>query len=95
MDNQPGAGGINAANQMRSARPDGYTLALLSNGAAISVGLFKRLPYDPVKDFAPISSMGYFDFLFCGRGLAMINKGGQKPGPREEIAGAFPMSRAS
>jgi tripartite-type tricarboxylate transporter receptor subunit TctC len=64
VDNQPGAGGINAANVVRSARPDGYTLTLFGSGTAVSVGLFNKLPYDPVKDFTPISSMGYFDFLF-------------------------------
>jgi tripartite-type tricarboxylate transporter receptor subunit TctC len=65
IENLPGAGGINAANAVRNARPDGYTLALLSNGTAVSVGLFENLPFDPVKDFTPVSSMGYFDFLFC------------------------------
>jgi tripartite-type tricarboxylate transporter receptor subunit TctC len=68
IENQPGAGGITAARSVISAAPDGYTLALLSNGTAISVGLFKKLPFDPLKDFAPISSLGYFDFIFATGG---------------------------
>ena len=50
---------------MTSAAPDGYTLVLLTNGTAISVSLFQKLPYDPVKDFVPISSLGFFDFIFA------------------------------
>jgi len=38
---------------------------LLSNGTAISVSLFSQLPYDPLKDFTPISSLGFFDFVFA------------------------------
>jgi tripartite-type tricarboxylate transporter receptor subunit TctC len=48
-----------------SSPPDGYTLALLSNGTAVSVSLFKKLPFDPLKDFAAISSLGTFDFIFA------------------------------
>lgn len=65
VENQPGAGGIAAARTVISSPPDGHTLALLSNGTAISVSLFNKLPYDPLKDFAPISSLGYFDFVFA------------------------------
>jgi tripartite-type tricarboxylate transporter receptor subunit TctC len=64
IENQAGAGGIAAARSVKSSSPDGYTLALLSNGTAVSVPLFKTLPFDPLKDFAPISSLGYFDFFF-------------------------------
>src|ERR1700710_2189091 len=60
----PGAGGITAARAVLSSPPDGYTLALLSNGTAISVSLFKSLNFNPVTDFIPVSSMGYFDFIF-------------------------------
>ncbi len=63
IENTPGAGGIAAARAALSAAPDGYTLALLSNGTAVSVSLFKSLPFDPLKDFVPISSLGYFDFV--------------------------------
>src|SRR3979490_2029858 len=65
VENQPGAGGIAAARTVISSPPDGYTLALLSNGIAISVSLFKKLPFDPLKDFAPVSSLGFFDLIFA------------------------------
>jgi tripartite-type tricarboxylate transporter receptor subunit TctC len=65
VENQAGAGGITAARTVISSPPDDYTLALLSNGTAVSVSLFKKLPFDPLKDFAAISSLGYFDFIFA------------------------------
>src|ERR1700712_3860547 len=64
IENMPGAGGINAARAVLSSPADGYTLALLSNGTAISVSLFKDLRFNPLTDFAPVSSLGYFDFIF-------------------------------
>lgn len=64
VENQPGAGGITAARAALQGGADGYTLALFTNGTAISASLFKKLPFDPVKDFAPVSSLGFFDFLF-------------------------------
>ncbi len=68
VENQAGAGGIVAARTVTSSPADGHTLALLSNGTAVSVSLFKKLPYDPIKDFAPISSLGTFDFVFATSG---------------------------
>ena len=61
VDNRPSAGSIVASQAVATAKPDGYTLLLMSNGNAVSVGLFKKLPYDPVKDFAPVSLLGSFD----------------------------------
>lgn len=61
VDNRPSAGSIVASQAVATARPDGYTLLLMSNGNAVSVGLFRKLPYDTRKDFAPISTLGYFD----------------------------------
>ncbi len=65
VENQPGAGGIAAARTVIASPPDGHTLALLSNGTAVSVSLFKKLPFDPLKDFTPISSLGFFDFILA------------------------------
>jgi tripartite-type tricarboxylate transporter receptor subunit TctC len=63
VDNMPGAGGIRASETVAKAEPDGYTLLLLTNGNAVSQALFKSLPYDPVHDFAMISTVGYFSMV--------------------------------
>ncbi len=61
--NQPGAGGITAATAVARAAPDGYTLLLVSGQNAFSPSLFKSLPYDPVKSFSMVSTLGRFHFL--------------------------------
>jgi tripartite-type tricarboxylate transporter receptor subunit TctC len=61
VDNRPSAGSIVGASAVAKAAPDGYTLLLMSNANAVSTGLFKKLPFDVVKDFTPISTLGTFD----------------------------------
>jgi tripartite-type tricarboxylate transporter receptor subunit TctC len=61
IENKPGAGGVVAGDAVAKAEPDGHTLLLMSNGTAVSAGLFKSLPFDTLKDFAPISTLGTFD----------------------------------
>ena len=60
IENKPSAGSIVASQAVATARPDGHTLLLMSNANAVSVGLFRKLPYDPVKDFTPVSMLGSF-----------------------------------
>lgn len=61
IENKPGAGGIAAGELVAKSEPDGSTLLLMSNGTAVSANLFKSLPFDTVKDFAPVSTLGFFD----------------------------------
>ena len=69
IDNKPGAGSIVASQAVARAAPDGQTLLLMSNGHAVSVGLFRKLGYDPQRDFAPISTLGFFDLgIFTATG---------------------------
>jgi len=65
VENRPSAGQVVATEAVMKAEPDGYTLLWLNQGHAVSVSMFKSLPYDPVRDFAPISTVGFF-------GLALL-----------------------
>ena len=87
IENQPSPGGINAARAALQGGTDGYSLALFSNGTAVAAGLFKNLRYDPVKEFAPVSALGYFDFVFATGGESrfktlgeLLAEGRAKPG---------------
>jgi len=72
IDNRPSGGGIAAAQAVAQSPADGYTLIVLTNGTAISVSLYKALPFDPVKDFVPISSVAYFDLVLLVDGKSPI-----------------------
>ena len=69
VDNRPSAGSIVASQAVASAAPDGHTLLLMSNGHAVAPSLFRKLPFDAQKDFAPICLLARFDLaLFVAAG---------------------------
>jgi tripartite-type tricarboxylate transporter receptor subunit TctC len=55
VENMGGAGGNTAAGQVARATPDGYTIMAISTGFVVNPSLYAKVPYDPIKDFAPIS----------------------------------------
>ena len=60
VDNRAGAGGSTGTDQVAKSAPDGKTLVMGTVGThAINAGLFRRLPYDPMRDFAPVAFVGY------------------------------------
>ena len=65
IDNKPSAGGIIAGEQVAKSDPDGHTILLISSGTAVSASLFKALPFDTRKDFAPLSKLATFDLAIA------------------------------
>jgi tripartite-type tricarboxylate transporter receptor subunit TctC len=68
VENKAGAQGSIAAAEVAKAAPDGYTLMVTTNTPqAANVSLFKKLNYDPVKDFAPVARLGTISFMLMVR----------------------------
>jgi len=55
VENRAGAGGNTGTAAVATSPPDGHTLIVVSTGFMVNVSLYAKVPYDPVKDFAPIS----------------------------------------
>ena len=65
IDNRAGAGGNIAAEVTAKAAPDGYTLLQANVAHAISASLYRKLPYDIVKDFTPVTQLASIPFLLA------------------------------
>jgi len=73
VENQGGAGGnIGMGNAARAA-PDGYTLAVVSSSYMVNPGLYEKIPYDPVKDFVPITIAAYAPNLLAVNPAMPVN----------------------
>ena len=66
VENKPGAGTNIGSTEVARAEPDGYTLLLASSANAANMSLYKDMRYDAVKDFVPVSLLGYTPMVLVG-----------------------------
>jgi tripartite-type tricarboxylate transporter receptor subunit TctC len=87
VEARPGAGGTLATAAVAKSEPDGYTLMMINDNHALNPSVFKNMPYDSVKDFAPIGFVGYTPLILVANGALpmhsvkdLIEAAKQKPG---------------
>src|SRR2546430_14978256 len=90
VDNRPGASGAIAAEHVAKSEPDGYTLFFTTVGAvAINPALHSNLPYDPVKDFAPVGMAVFNSTMLVVNAAMKINSGRELAALAKERPGAI------
>lgn len=72
VDNRPGGGTVIGMDLVAKARPDGYTLLAATTSLVITPGLMPRLPFDPIKDFAPIVLLDTAPLLLVANGARNV-----------------------
>jgi putative tricarboxylic transport membrane protein len=87
VEARPGAGGTLATAAVAKSEPDGYTLMMINDNHALNPSVFKNMPYDSVKDFAPIGFVGYTPLILVANGALpvhsvkdLVEAAKQKPG---------------
>jgi tripartite-type tricarboxylate transporter receptor subunit TctC len=65
IEARPGAGGTIATQAVAKADPDGYTLMMINDNHALNPSVFKNIPYDSIKDFAPIGFVGFTPLILA------------------------------
>ena len=73
VDNRPGANGMIGMELAARAPADGHTLLLVASGFTVNPALFSKVPYDPLRDFQPISLIGETPLLFVANGAVPAN----------------------
>ncbi|MBX9828067.1 MAG: tripartite tricarboxylate transporter substrate binding protein [Xanthobacteraceae bacterium] len=87
VEARPGAGGTLATAAVAKADPDGYTLMMINDNHALNPSVFRNIPYDSVKDFAPIGFVGYTPLILVANAALpmrsakdLVEAAKQKPG---------------
>jgi tripartite-type tricarboxylate transporter receptor subunit TctC len=65
VDNRPGAGTVSGTEIVARAAPDGHTLLVVASSITINPSLYQKLPYDPVRDFTPVTQLSKFPNLLA------------------------------